>query len=145
MKRIIFIWLMSVVFLFASAENSLACSCLFSDKPVKTQVKKAYKDSNAIFSGEVTEITESSTDEYYLIVKFKVEESWKGKAEKEITITTAADSAMCGYGFKVGEKYVVYAHGSDDELSTNICSRTTFVTDNPDVKYLAKLKRKNRN
>lgn len=144
MKKAIFITLLAMMFLFVSAENLSACSCMINDKPLKTQVKKAYKDSTAIFSGEVVEITGPAADEYFVTVKFRVEASWKGETDTEVTITTASQGSMCGYQFEVGKKYIVYTYGQIDELSTNNCTRTTFAGDNPDIKYLAKLKRKNK-
>ena len=139
MKKVIFILLMSSMFLFASAENSFACSCVASLKPVKQQVKESYADSTAIFSGEVTEIT--SKDEWSVIVKFKVVKSWKSKLSKEIMITTNKQSAMCGYYFEAGKKYLVYAYGAKDDLSTNNYSRTTPVGNKVDIKFLDKLNR----
>jgi hypothetical protein len=127
-----------VIFLFASAENSFACSCLISSKSVKKQVKKAYKDSNAIFSGEVIEIRDD-VEEGMILVKLKVAEFWKGDLQEEITITTYRESTMCGFIFEVGKKYLVYAYGLKDNFTTNNCSRTTSFSDNKDVKYLAKL------
>src|SRR5688572_10871 len=124
MKKAIYISLALTLFLLTSAENSFACSCLFSDKPLNVQVKEAFNDSTAIFSGEVISIT--PTSEYEVAVKIKVEKSWKGKFSKEVTITTAKDSAMCGYRFEADKKYLVYAYGAKADLSTTNCSRTTL-------------------
>lgn len=137
MKKIAFI--LSILFLLAASEKSFACSCMLNTKPLKTQVKEAFDSSSAIFSGEVIEIT--SKDEFAVNIKIKVEKSWKGNLSKEIIMTTAKDSAMCGYGFQVGQKYLVYAYGKMDALSTNICSRTTGAGNKSDIKYLDKLKK----
>ncbi len=142
MKKYLYISFALLIFLFASAEKSLACSCMVTPEPLKKQIQKAFTGADAIFSGEVIEIKKSSADEYNVLVNFKVAKSWKGNVGKEVTINTAGDSAMCGYGFEVGEKYLVYANGLKDSLSTNICSRTTVFSPKGDVKYLAKLKRK---
>jgi len=64
--------------------------------------------------------------------------------DEEVTITTYKDGAMCGYYFEVGKEYIVYAYGTKDDLSTNNCSRTTGISNREDVKYLARLKKKNR-
>ncbi|MCY7344741.1 MAG: hypothetical protein LH614_00830 [Pyrinomonadaceae bacterium] len=109
---------------------------------MKKQVQGAFAYADAVFSGEVIEIRESSADKYNFIVKFKVAKSWKGESQPEITITTAKESAMCGFSFAVGQKYLVYAYGLKDALSTTNCSRTTLFGNNGDVKYLAKLERK---
>ncbi len=142
MKKTIYISLALTLFLLASAENSFACSCLFSDKPLNVQVKEAFNNSTAIFSGEVISITLKS--EYEVTVKIKVEKSWKGKFSKEVTITTAKENSMCGYWFEIGKKYLVYANGPKDFLLVTNCSRTTNMSNKGDVKYLAKFKRQKR-
>ena len=142
MKKAVYISLALTLFLLASAERSFACSCLASPEPVKKQVQSAFAGSVAIFSGEVLEISESSADKNSLLVKFKVAKSWKSALNREVTITTAKDSSMGGYGFEVGKKYLVYANGLKNDLSVSNCSRTTNLSSKGDVKYLLKLKRK---
>jgi len=142
MKKTIYISLALTLFVFASAERSFACSCVASLEPDKKQVQKAFTSSSAIFSGEVLEISESSADKNSLLVKFKIAKLWKGELKREIIITTNKDSAMCGYGFEVGKKYLVYANGLKNELFVDNCSRTTNFSNKGDVKYLTKLKRK---
>jgi hypothetical protein len=63
---------------------------------------------------------------------------WKGEMMKDFTVTTARQSAMCGYNFEVGKKYLVYANQSGDGLMVNNCSRTTVFNDDGDAKYLKK-------
>lgn len=143
MKKVIYISVVLVIFLFVAAGNSFACSCALSDEPVKKQIDKAFTGSVAIFSGEVLEISESTEDKDNLTVKFKVAQSWKGNSKSEITITTAKESSMCGYSFEVGKKYLVYANGLKDKLSAYNCSRTSSNTGTSgDSKYLTKLKKK---
>lgn len=138
MKKLIFISLFTFIVLIGTAQNSFACSCAISDKPLKTQVKDAYANSTAIFSGEVTDIT--AKDEWTVIVKIKVAKSWKGKVAKNITISTSKESSLCGYSFEVGKKYLVYANGTNQALSTTNCSRTTEASNKTDIKYLDNLK-----
>ena len=141
MKKYLYISFALAIFLFASAEKSFACSCLVSPESQKKQIQNAFRGSDAIFSGEVVEIKQPSGDEYDMLVTFKVAKSWKGNVSREVTIKTAKDSAMCGYGFEVGKKYLVYASGIKENLSTTNCSRTTVFSPKGDVKYLDKLKR----
>jgi hypothetical protein len=54
--------------------------------------------------------------------------------------TKLAADGICGYEFKVGESYLVYAHGSD-RLNTDICTRTEKLVDaGKDLKVLGKAK-----
>jgi len=142
MKRAIYISLTLTLFLLASAERSFACSCKASLEPKKKQVQEAFTSSGAIFSGKIVEVSESPADKNSLLVKIKVAQSWKGESKREIIITTAKESSMCGYGFEVGKKYLVYANGLKNELFVDNCSRTTNMSNKGDVKYLTKLKRK---
>ena len=142
MKKAVYISLALVLFVFASAEKAFACSCEASLEPEKKQVQEAFTSSGAIFSGEVIKVNESQTDKNSLLVKFKATKLWKGELKREIIITTNKDSAMCGYGFEVGKKYLVYANGLKNDLFVDNCSRTTNMSNKGDVKYLTKLKRK---
>ena len=142
MKKAIYISLALALFVFASAEKSFACSCKASLEPDKKQVQEAFTSSGAIFSGEVIEVNGSQTDKNSLLVKFKVTKWWKGELKREISITTAKESSMCGYGFEIGKKYLVYANGLKNDLFVDNCSRTTNMSNQGDVKYLTKLKRK---
>ena len=142
MKKYIYILLFLPVLMLASVEMSYACSCLLSPEPLKKQVQGAFSSSDAVFSGEVIEIKASPTNEYDVLVKLKINYVWKGESTREITIKTARDSSMCGYGFEVGKIYLVYAYGLKDDFSTTNCSRTATFSSKSDVKYLDKLKRK---
>jgi len=128
-------------FLLCGAENVFGCSCMLDDKPLGVQVKRAFKNSTAIFSAEVISVTDDPADEYSLIVKMKVGKYWKGKIGKEVVVKTARQSAMCGYYFEVDHNYVVYAFGEKTEMKTDNCSRTSGYQGNADVKFLNRLKK----
>ena len=105
----------------------LACSCALPTGSVRQQVEKARKDSRAIFSGTVIEVT--PVVPYRLgvgfSVKFRVDRSWKGRISEEIAIFTGSGGGDCGLSFDIGDRYLVYAFGtSDASLSTGICQRT---------------------
>ena len=69
-------------------------------------------------------------DRLYVNVKFKAEKSWKGigKGDLIITIRAHREKYGCGYDFKVGGTYLVYAHGIGSgkatELWIDCCTRT---------------------
>lgn len=49
--------------------------------------------------------------------------------EGDVTVTTSASVASCGYSFKVGRRYVIDGHRSDDgTVSTGLCGYTTEIT-----------------
>ena len=141
MKKFIFPFLVFVSILIVSASDVFACSCLStSDASLKTQVTEAYKKSSNVFSGEVIEINKGA-DAFTAKVKFKIDKSWKQKLSGELTITTATDSALCGYFFEVGKKYVVYTYGENSKLRTDICTRTALLKSSKDVAVLNKIKK----
>lgn len=138
MKKNILVLFALTIFLFVFADSSSACTCTFLPEPVKKQVKNAYSISTAIFEGKVLELIESNQGKF--AVKFKVSKSWKGEQSNEIIISTLTPSSMCGYRFKVGKTYLVYARASNQGLQVGLCSRTSGLVNNGDLKYLSKLK-----
>lgn len=62
-------------------------------------------------------------------VEVEVERSWHGPSDRRTVVHTAGGGAACGYGFVVGEEYVipVYAYG-DGRLTTGLCGgvQTSF-------------------
>lgn len=94
-----------------------ACSCMEAPPP-----KEAMKNAAAVFSGTVTGIQQP--DKGGLKVAIRVHERWKGPEATTLTVTTAGNTAACGYPFENGEKYLVYALGDGDSLATNVCTRT---------------------
>ena len=123
MKRLIILMIGTAVLVGFSWTEAQACTCAlpFGSLTLKQQVKKARKESQAVFAGKVMEV---KSEGYGVTVKFHVETVWKGKLSQEVTISTGQGGGDCGYRFQVGDEYVVYAYGSDGRLSTNICQRT---------------------
>lgn len=141
MKKAIFSGLISLLFFTFSAREIFACSCVLNEAPPAEQVKKAYKEATAVFSGKVVEVVRDP-DVFFVKVKLRVEKSWKNKFTDEVTITTASNSAACGFNFEVGEKYLLYTRGERDNLQTDICQRTSLLSKNGDIKFLDKIKKK---
>jgi hypothetical protein len=110
--------LIAAIISASSVPSALACSCLPPPPP-----KEAMEKSTAVFSGKVTKI-ELDEAKHRRTVTIEVDRAWKGMDKKTVVITTASDGAMCGYGFQKDKSYLVYAHGEDGKLSTNICTRT---------------------
>lgn len=134
----------SIFFLFSvitlTASGVFACSCeTMPDIPIERQVKDAYTKSSSVFVGKVVQV--NKLNDYSVLVKFDVEKSWGKTFQKKISISTASHSAMCGYEFQVGKKYLVYASGENNKLSTTICTRTASVVSNKDVVVLNKIKK----
>lgn len=130
----------AILVLFAGPDVQ-ACSCdlPYPKLSLSQQVKKARKQSQAVFVGRVFDIV-NPPGSYIVVVKFRVESVWRGKLAKEVSLTTGRGNGDCGYRFEVGQSYLVYAYGSDEtDLATNICQRTAAISDaTVDLKLLGK-------
>jgi hypothetical protein len=128
--------------LFTTSEY-LACSCdILADfgKSEQQIVKEDHENAKAVFSGKVTKIILSyapdSQKPISAEVHFRVITSWKGITTQEAIVHTTQVCCLCGFPFKIGKQYLVYAYG-DKDLSTDICTRTKFLRSaTEDLKFL---------
>ena len=125
----------------------LACGCVSIDGPrsIDELVSGAVRGSNAVFSGTVIrfefrkgisvpkEVQGMPGVEWETkVAVFSVDQWWKMPAFNEMTLITkemrgsdgSGFGSSCDYHFKIGETYLVFADGSEDELRTHSCSNT---------------------
>jgi hypothetical protein len=141
MNKFIFSIIFSIFLIAFTASDVFACDCILLDEiPVEKQLKNAYASSTSIFVGEVVEVI-TKPDVYFVSVKFKVEKNWNKNFQKEITVSTGKGGGDCGYKFQIGKKYLVYAYGENNKLSTDICTRTALANSNKDAAFLNKIKK----
>jgi hypothetical protein len=142
MKKLFLVSVVCVLTVFASVSETTACSCSapFVKTTLNQAIRKAYKDSNAIFSGEALRIIKNPNSSF-VTVKFRVDKNWKGKNSSILSVTTGIGGGDCGYGFEIGKKYLVYTYGSNVEFFVSICSRTALLGANTDTAILSKIKR----
>jgi hypothetical protein len=139
MNKIIFSVVFMAFIIAATASDIFACSCFQPEGvPIEKQVREAFDKSASVFVGQVVDVTKKPVSN---LIKFRVEKSWNNKSQKEITVSTPGNSAMCGYEFQVGKKYLVYASGETGRLSTYLCTRTAPAIANKDVALLNKIKK----
>ncbi len=146
MKKVIFLAFITGFFFALSASNTFACTCQlpFVPETLNKQVKKAYKESNAIFSGKVIEMVKDEGT-HFMRVKFKIEKSYKSKFSKEVIISTGLSGGNCRYKFEIGKSYLVYTSGDIDNLTTGICQRTSLSSLTKDAEVLDKIKKQKKN
>ena len=107
--------------LLAGVESAHACTCAPSGSPAE-----ALERADAVFAGKVTSITFKGTSPYRLSsadpveVEFRVSRVWKGPRRETLTVETENSGISCGYQFKKGRTYIVYA----TDGYTGMCSRT---------------------
>jgi 5-hydroxyisourate hydrolase-like protein (transthyretin family) len=116
-----------------TAVNVHACSCLEGPSPCAT-----FTGTPVVFVGKVINIEESKRQiqrfgkmeeiRTSLLAHFEIERAYKGIPENQVNINvgTGGGGGDCGYDFKSGERYIVFAsQGSDGRaVYTGICSRT---------------------
>ena len=120
--------LASVLMLFAFAAQAVACSCMGPQKPCE-----AYGDASAIFVGTVsfkgsTTVKEYGSEFERRLVRLHVDRAIKGVEASDLDIETGLGDADCGFNFRLGGQYLVYAYGDKKRLQTSICSRTRLLT-----------------
>ena len=81
-----------------------------------------FKSSSAVFSGVVKDVLNSTDNDLKYLVIFNMTNNWKGNLSQNVTLTTCYNSACCGYNFTKGKEYLVYAYGTNESLSTYICT-----------------------
>jgi hypothetical protein len=126
------------------ARMAAACSCADPGPPCR-----ALPRSDAVFVGKVADIEDVDADppkeggvrNPQRRVRLVVEENFRGAGVKRgapLEVATGLGGGDCGYGFEVGERYLVYAeHAGGEALYTGICTRTRTLSDAAeDLQYL---------
>lgn len=138
-----FVTFIFVLFFPLSASEIVACDCIIlTDPNLQVLVNYGYKRASVVFSGKVIKIDKKPNNNF-VKVTFNIEKSWKRVLENEVILTTTNSDEDCGYSFKVGEKYLVYAYVGKNinELATTICTRTSLLNSNKDVQALNKIEK----
>lgn len=90
---------------------------------------EAAAEARSIFEGRVLSVEREDGE---LRVLFKVVQAWRGVRATRAVVLTQNNSARCGYGFAVGETYLVYTEppSRDGEPeTTGLCSRTRRIAE----------------
>jgi hypothetical protein len=112
------------------AHCAYACQCTML--PEGMDVERALADSEAVFSGEVVEIDPPSPWKSSATIEtdtFRVSQVWKGSEQRTLEVHTALFGASCGYPFKEGQEYLVYAYAGKQGLEVDLCNGTQRLTE----------------
>jgi len=105
-----------------------ACSCAGYLAAPQERAQRALKESTAVFSGQVVNIGTGEPSGAWrpatVTVSFQVSEVWKGPQPETLEVSTSRDGASCGYPFKEGQEYLVYAYGKEEPFKVSLCSET---------------------
>ena len=119
------ILLASCLFLFVFATQATACTCGGAGAPCQ-----AYWDASTVFVGTVTFSTTTKVKEYGYevskrLVRLHVDRPLRNMDAADVEIVTGLGDSDCGFGFRLGGQYLVYAYPNNDKtLETSICTRT---------------------
>jgi len=127
--------------------SAMGCSCIRPGPPCQN-----YGGATAVFVG--TPITEKTAERKPgnkpedidcapRTFSFSVEQAFLGVSTAEVEIGTGRGGGDCGYDFKLGSRYLVYASQSSqsNRLTTSICTRTApFDNATEDLEFLRGLK-----
>ena|SRR2546429_9588227 len=115
--------------------NTHLCSCVVGAGPVnvKVVVAEGLRKADAVFVGSVASVIDSATplaSRPSMVVHTRrvllvLERGWKGALSDSLVVWTGNGAGDCGYPFKVGERYLVFAVSSGSAgFSTGVCTLT---------------------
>ncbi|MBO6936175.1 MAG: hypothetical protein JJ863_14455 [Deltaproteobacteria bacterium] len=105
---------------FLAPTRASACSCM------QQSPADAAASADAIFEGRVVTVEAPPEGDQSTPVRVTVHvtQQWKGVSTEDVELTTAPNSAMCGYNFELDQVYLIYAYAEDGGLGVSLCSRT---------------------
>ena len=125
LKRLL---LAAAILIVCAPSLASACTCAFPAGSCNLM----WKSGEVIFTGTATSKTTNTApatvDDSFTpnAFQFSVSESFRGPAIRgqDITVYTGTGGGDCGYEFKVGTSYLVYASPYNGRLVTGICTPT---------------------
>jgi hypothetical protein len=147
MRRIYWYLLSAILYSLLTPSTGFACSCGDDASPEKTMAQRILQSKDkakVVFSGKVVAqetiratktLSGNPTEVELFVVRFKVERWWKGNNTDEVILYTNKFRTFdgyekifsCDYSFKEGERYLVYAYEFEEQLHTDICTRTKLL------------------
>lgn len=103
-----------------------ACSCI-----AEVPLCQSFWQADVVFTGEVVTFEKLDPRQFFSrrIARVRVDRVWRGEVTGVVEVSTGGGGGDCGYGFRRGQQYVIYAHkGPHGTLSTNICTPTKLLS-----------------
>lgn len=123
-------YLIALCLLLLAPSVAAACSC--GDPSVRPCA--GYWKARVVFTGVVAGVADSGVRRgggesvrpfYYKLVRFRVQDWFRGPRGRAAQVLTAPRESDCGYRFVPGRSYLVYAEeGADGRLYTSVCNAT---------------------
>jgi hypothetical protein len=135
MKRRLFSLVFIAGLTLISSAKVLACTCGSGGGAPCQEFWRA----DAVFAGTVVRSGKIDVDEGGFkhdmrLVRLTVDQPIRGMQSAEVDVVTGWGGGDCGYAFKLGQRYLVYAYREegDKRLSTSICTRTRLIKEADD-------------
>ncbi len=141
------------VLLSTASMSTYACTCVRNNK---WKLKDELNFVSLVVKGKVISVTDYTDSEFpgsKKLFRLIIENRYKSPVDTPdtVSIITGHDGASCGYEFKVGKEYIVYATNWEQKNAIKNATETSlpgmFYTDictstkETNLKELAKLKR----
>jgi hypothetical protein len=130
-QRLCFV-VMAVLVILVSWSSAFSCTCISNGPPCQ-----AYGNTAVVFVGTPIEVKTTTRENAGVesrypqrLFTFRIEEHFRGLDAAQVEIRTGMGGGDCGYDFKVGERYLVYAsfNAANGLFATSICTRTRPVS-----------------
>jgi hypothetical protein len=111
--------------------RAFACECVGG-----APLCQSFWQADAVFSGEVLSFGRTEREQPR-VARVRVTRAWRGQVSGTVEVLTGSHSASCGYSFRRGTQYLIYAYRTKDgALMTGICSPTKALSRaSADLKY----------
>jgi hypothetical protein len=96
--------------------RSDACSCIDPGS-----VAAGFDASGSVLEGKVLSLQHQPA-EHRISARLEVLQRWKGASGKTVEVVTTDQGSMCGFEFRRGERYLIFAQATTSPLSVSICS-----------------------
>lgn len=109
---------LTLALLTLPTQQALACSCR------EGTIADQFENANLVLTAKVLATKKQKNDDWMnVLVTLEPKLVWKGDAEEKLQLTTADNSAACGYGFEKKKEYLVFVHKDEKgELHSSLCS-----------------------
>ena len=109
-----------------------ACETAFCSCVPRSAVRTEFDSADAVFTGRVLSVRDTTVDPAsghggwrMRRVVLRADRAWKGVESDTVVVVTGMSDGDCGFRFRRGATYLVFAHAAPDgSLGTGICDRT---------------------
>jgi hypothetical protein len=125
------------------ASEAAACDCAREGKPCEEYWKASVVFAGIVTGSSMVTLTKGDYTISQRVINLKLDHAYKGIGGTEVQVLTGLGDSDCGYGFRVGEKYLVYAFRNEgNKLETSICTRTGPLSEaDEDLDYIRGISR----